>query len=40
MYSSEMDPGLIKVEKTNRHGFIELFFIVLFLKIFFLVPSL
>lgn len=39
MYSSEMDPGLIKLEKTNRHGFIELFFIVLFLKIF-LVPSL
>lgn len=34
MYSSEMDPGLIKLEKTNRHGFIELFFIVLFLKIF------
>lgn len=26
MYSSEMDPGLIKLEKTNRHGFIQLFF--------------
>lgn len=27
MYSSEMDPGLIKLEKTKRHGFFELFFI-------------
>lgn len=26
VYSSEMDPGLIKLEKTNRHGFIQLFF--------------
>lgn len=26
MYSSEMDPGLIKLEKTKRHGFFELFF--------------
>lgn len=39
VYSPEMDPGLIKLEETKRHGVIELFFIVLFLKIF-LVPSL
>lgn len=26
MYYSEMDPGLIKLEKTKRHGFFELFF--------------
>lgn len=26
VYSSEMDPGLIKLEKTKRHGFFELFF--------------
>lgn len=26
VYSPEMDPGLIKLEKTKRHGVIELFF--------------